>query len=202
MRPVRPLLQRVDVGAERGGQRHAAQLFGRRLGIRLPLLGAAELGHFHARGQPPQQLREGRQQRTWQSAVNTGNCKAAVQALLRAMGLQSKHGTAQPRPRPTCTTRSTKNMSGGNFSMPICLMGESGSKGSTLQAGRGKAQAGQGGAQAVRCGRRQSWVAGRHPIRVLQRCSIHHAGSIQLTCPACQTSRTPAWQPVRVHPSL
>lgn len=37
------------------------------------------------------------------------------------------------RPRSSCMTRSTKNISGGKWLMPIFLIGESGSKGSTLR---------------------------------------------------------------------
>ena len=37
-------------------------------------------------------------------------------------------------PRSSCTTRSTKNMSPGNCLTPIFFRGESGSKGSTLEA--------------------------------------------------------------------
>ena len=37
-------------------------------------------------------------------------------------------------PRSSCTTRSTKNMSPGNCLTPIFFKGESGSKGSTLEA--------------------------------------------------------------------
>ncbi len=48
--------------------------------------------------------------------------------------LNSKSGSiALARPRSSCTTRSTKNMSDGNLSTGSALMGLSGSKGSTLR---------------------------------------------------------------------
>jgi hypothetical protein len=48
--------------------------------------------------------------------------------------LNSKSGSiALAKPRSSCTTRSTKNMSLGNLSTGSALMGLSGSKGSTLQ---------------------------------------------------------------------
>lgn len=58
---------------------------------------------------------------------------------------------------PTCTTLSTKNMSGGNFWMPIFLMGESGWKGSTLQGSPSEQEGGLG-----RCRLAGEWNQPRH----------------------------------------
>ena len=46
--------------------------------------------------------------------------------------LKSEIFIPSARPRRSCTTRSTKNISAGNFSIPIFLIGDSGSKGSTF----------------------------------------------------------------------